>query len=525
MMGEQQGPQEGRYMKGPKRWPLVNTLNNRSSNFTTDARLVNAYAEKDRATGQYHVEKRGGFALTPDITVPAGVGQGVYTAPYFVTGTNPPFTPAGYLAQTIIVANYQAFSLISYVPSGVIASPLTLLGSVNVNPSPGAPRKMQFISINVNAGTPPLILFGSGATAEGSQTGVALPAAYYLTTGQTLLSLLTPGTNGFPYLTVPGFVFLDGYTYVMDIGGSIWQTTTQNQVTNWSPNFITAATDSDLAVQLARQSIYIVAIKQWTTQFYYDAGNQTGSSLSPVPGALFNIGCISSDTFAELDGVLFWATQSKEGSHHIAMVRDMQLEIISSSGVERQLDLSSTGSFYALAYQHSGHKFYVITNTVTNVTMVYDIGEKLWYLWTDYKGDFYPVCSRTIAPDGGEWHQMFASGDVYEMDGDYVYPNDSGNVVPVDIYTPNFDDGVDRVKYLSQMRFTADQTPGSRLYSRFSDNDYQSWNNFRMIDLSKQRPIINDEGSFYRRAYHFRHFANTGLRISSVELQMDVGVL
>jgi hypothetical protein len=102
---------------------------------------------------------------------------------------------------------------------------------------------------------------------------------------------------------------------------------------------------------------------------------------------------------------------------------------------------------------------------------------------------------------------------------------DLGILFPVDIYTPNFDAGVDRIKYLSQMRINADQTPGSLLQVRCSDNDYQSWDNFRTIDLSRTRPILNDEGSFYRRAYHFRHYANTAFRIRSCDLQMDIGTL
>jgi hypothetical protein len=207
-------------------------------------------------------------------------------------------------------------------------------------------------------------------------------------------------------------------------------------------------------------------------------------------------------------------------------IENLQATPISTPAVERALDLGNqNASFYAMAYQHAGHEWYLITNLLTNVTMVCDIGEKLWYLWTDYLGNYYPVSARCTGPDDQEYHQMISTGNVYQMDGDYVYPTDSGKVVPVDIYTPNFDAGVDRIKYLSQMRFNADQTPGSILYVRCSDSDYQRWTNYRQVDLGRERPILNDEGSFYRRAYHFRHYAPTALRIRSVDLQMDIGTL
>lgn len=510
----------------PKRWPLVNTLGYRGASIGQDAQLINAYAEKDRATGLWNVEKRSGFGPTPEITGTLG-GQGIFTYKYLQTSGSIP--NLGYDSITIYVQGTRgllnSIAYLVYVDANGTQHAPVSLGSVNlgyINPSgSGAsafPTKVQFTGLSTTAsvGT---IIFGSGAAPT-----IGGPLAYYY---DTALHTLTPGVNGFPSGTVPGFVALDGYVYVMDYTGAIWQTSTQNQVANWSGNQITAGAEADIAIQLAKQLIYVVAIKSWSTQFFYDAGNPVGSSLSPVSGAIFNFGCISSDTFAELDGVLYWATQSKEGTYSVVEVENLQYRIISTPSVERQLDLASGGTFYAFAYQHVGHRFYVLTNVTNNVTMVYDIGEKLWYRWTDYQGNYYPIAARTVDPDGNEWHQAIATGNVYEMKGDYLYPNDYGHVVPVDIYTPNFDAGVGRQKTLWQMRFNADQVPGSKLLIRASDDDYQTWNNFRSVDLSKKPDvcILNDEGTFYRRAYHFRHYANTAFRIRSVDLQMDIGVM
>ena len=181
-----------------------------------------------------------------------------------------------------------------------------------------------------------------------------------------------------------------------------------------------------------------------------------------------------------------------------------------------------------------GHKFYLITNTVSNATVVYDIEQKLWYNWTDANGNYFPTGYRTLGPAAQEWHQDLYTGYIYICDTDYVYTTDypynypvntKPEIVPVDIYTPNYDARVDRLKYLSQMRFNADQTPGSKLYVRCSQDDYRTWSNPRSVDLSKRRPILNDCGSFHRRALHLRHYANTGFRISSTDLQMSLGTL
>lgn len=520
-------------MDRPKRWPLVNTLSSRDGNFLKDARLVNAYAEKDPNTGEYQVEKRPGFSLAPVIAATTGQGQGIFSYEFLRTLGLPNFN--GYGSVTVYIqgpaGGPNTLFSITIDAIGGLHGPINLgvvqLGTVNPSGSgPSAfPTKAQFIGLPFStiAGAPVTILFGSGAAPSGIPA--AAPLAYYLD-GGSVLHTLVPGVNGFPIQTVPGFVFLNGFTYVMDISGTIWETATQNQIANWGAlAFVAAATDADLAVQLARQLIYVVAIKQWTTQFFYDAGNPTGSSLSPVPGAQYSFGCLSSDTFQDLDGVLFWATQSKNATYRIVMIDNLKAEFVSDPSVEKQLDLGPGSQWYSAAYQHGGHRWYVITNITTNVTMVYDVGQKLWYLWTDFQGNFYPVIGRTAPLNGQEWHQMGATGAVYQLAPDYVFPNDSGNIVPVDIYTPNFDAGVDRIKTLSQMRFNADQTPGSKLFVSFSDNDYGSFNTPRLVDLSKERPYLNDEGSFYRRAYHFRHYANTKFRIRSVDLQIDIGTL
>jgi hypothetical protein len=523
---------QAKWMTIPKRWPLVNTLDSRSGNFLKDARLVNAYAEKDRATGEYQVEKRPGFSTTPVVNASIGQGQGIYSYDYFGNSTVFPVqSPFGKNSLIVYIQGpaggpNTAFSF-KVAADGSI-TPTVNLGNVNlgilttntIGSGVTFPTKVQFTGLPFGGQHGAQILFGSGASV--SEFLGAGPMAYY-TDGATL-NTLSPGVNGFPLATVPGFVFLDGFVYVMDITGTIWQTATQNQIANWGAlAFIQAATDIDPAVQLARQLIYVVAIKQWTTQFFYDAGNPTGSSLSPIPGAQYEFGCLSADTFQNLDGTLFWVTNSKSATYQVVQVDNLNYKMISTPAVERQLDLGPGAVFYSVAYQHAGHRWYVITNVTTNVTMVYDIGEQLWYLWTDFKGNYYPIISRTSPYTGAEWHQDGPTGTVRVLNADYVYPNDYGNIVPVDIYTPNFDAGFDRTKYLSQMRINADQTPGSKLFVSFSDDDYQSFNNPRMIDLARERPFLNDEGSFYRRAYHFRHQANTPLRIRSVDLQMDIG--
>lgn len=489
-------------MQAPKRWPLVTQPENRSTSFLKDSRLVNCYAEKH--SEGYQVEKR--FGLGPIAwSLSAGIGQGLF---------NWEITASTQLTAMAANNNFYILSLLLGIPR------LTNLGTIITSSGFGA--GVGTLKFCIVEGSNPYLVFGSG---NGAPT--------YWIQASTGLNIITdvnfPGTG-----TVPGIVYLDGTTYVMDINSQIYGSANLNDPTVWSAlNKIVANSVSDLPIALARQLTYIIALKSTSVQIFYDAGNPPpGSPLSTVAGALINYGCISADTLQEIDGVLIWASSDRNNVSQIGMLKELQFTIISTPAIDRFLNLtkqtvafSQSFLFRSFSFRYAGHRFYGITNVSANATMIYDLDQKLWYQWSDAGGNFFKPMAVSIDLANNLLVLDYSSGLVNLFAPDYTYPNDNGVLFPVDIYTPNYDAGVDRIKQLSQMRFNADQTAGSTLQVRFSDNDYASWNNFRSVDLSKERPILNDEGSFYRRAYHFRHQCNTALRIKSVDLQMDLGTL
>jgi hypothetical protein len=491
----QEQPSSGMPSSGmdiPKRWPLATQPDNRASNYLKDARLVNCYAERDPEDGCYQVEKRYGLSPTPQYSL-LGPGQGI-----FLWTSSDSFG-----VHTFLIAISDSNAYLDYAFIGA--------------PYIQGMARFQPIASPANS----YLVFGSG----GGTTSFPGQNPYYISNSafSTVLQITDPN---FPAYTVPGFAFLDGTLYVMTYQGAIYGSKNLNDPTVWDPlNVIQANAMPDNGVVLARQLTYVVAIKSTSTQFFYDAGNATGSPLAPVPGAILNYGCLSADTLAEIDGLLLWVTSNSTNSGQVLLLENLGMRIVSTPGIERQLDLATLGAvFRSFAIKHGGHRLYILTNVTTNVTLVYDIDQHLWYQWTDYLGNYYPIVSQTIDKNGNHLFQH-TNGSVYIMDTDFVYPNDYGNVFSVDIYTPNFDAGVDRTKYLSMMRFNGDQTPGSKLNIRSSEDDYQTWTNFRTVSLGSQRPILTDCGSFYRRAYHFNHQSNTAFRIESVDLQMDIGTL
>lgn len=466
----------------PKRWPLVTTNQHRSaetSQINKDARLVNCYAELEPTTGDYNVEKRPGYG-DPILIPPAATGGG------------------GIYSWAFVI--YSVFNNKLY--NGITAT----IGTIN--------NQAAYVFTEGQAAGAPLVL-------HNGRRG-------YYTDGITATQIPDPD---FPIDAAKGIVYLDGTFYVMRADGGI-QGSAIDDITTWDPlNLIFARSAPGNGICLIKHLTYVVALKNTSTEAFYDAGNLTGSPLARVDGAFIPMGCAGADTVAEIDGIHFWAGVRSGTSGYSQLVRleNLQLTVISTPPVERVLTklLASGGSVRAYVLKLGGHRLYVITSLTYPFALVYDIDQKLFYQW--FKEDeaiwpFVGCASGTVSAfNTGTYSQHYLTGKLYKTDTDFVYPMDDGVLIPVDIYTPNVDFGIRRTKQLNAMLFNSDQVAGSFLYVRSSDNDYEKWTNFRRVNLGIKQPLLSGLGSFFKRAYHFRHRGRTSFGIQCVDLQMDIG--
>jgi hypothetical protein len=345
----------------------------------------------------------------------------------------------------------------------------------------------------------------------------------------------------FPESHVPGWAYLDGTLYVMDKGSKIYGTSTLqvggmggfDDPRIWDLlSVIVARTSHGVGVCLAKHASYVVALKSAGTEFFYDKGNPAGSPLGPVQGAHSPYGCASASTVQDIEETILWVTSSVTLSPKVARLDNLAVTIVSTPQIDKILEkanLAAGGTLKSWAFEHSGHKFYGLTLAAesNNMTLVYDLGENLWYQWTDPDGDYWPIVGATTKFDGvyTSFAQASSGGFIYSVAADYILPNDAGVVFPVDIYTPNFDGDTKRRKTLDAMFFDADQNTGGKLFVRVSHDDYQTWTNFREVNLDQVRPTLTKCGTFIRRAWHIRHFANRPMRLKAVDLQIDLGTL
>ena len=455
----------------PKRLPLVIVPSNRDETTAKDAKLVNCYCEKTE-TGEYWLYKRPGLLV--NITK-SGNGYGVFN----------------WLGDI-----YAIFGNTVYKNGGAIAGTVDTTNGV-----------YRFGSC---LGATPRLQLGNGVKVYNYDAGGGL---------------ILINAAAFPAAFVKGWVYLDKTTYVMDTT-TIISGSGLNDTVNWDgTNTINAFSEPDKAVGLAKQLVYVVAFKQWSAEVFYDASNATGSPLLPVQGAKINYGCVSGDSIQDIDGILLWLSTNKSSSVQVMAMDNLKVQTVSTKAIEKLLDKLDYTTVFSWQMKHDGHKFYVITSKVGNLTLAFDLSERMWHQWTDVNGNYFPIVASTYDSTFHHILQHETNGKLYYADSDYT--NDDGSIITVDIYTPNFDGGTRRRKQMNFMEFIGDQTAGSELLVRKNDDDYDStkWSNFRKVDLSKKRPFLTNNGTFVRRAHNFRHQKDTKFRIQAVELQIDLGVL
>lgn len=464
----------------PARLPLVLTASNRNSSTAKDAKLVNCFIETD-ASGETYIYKRPGIAEASEVAA-GQIGRGVF-----------------YWDGNV----YSIFGSTLYRDGISVGTSLNTTNGI-----------YRFSSI-------------LGATPKMSLMNGAKAYAYWVAGGLT--TALDTIDVDYPATTVKGWAYLNGAMYVMQPAAVIWGSVVNSISVNgdWSAiNFISAQIEPDNGVALNRQLVYVIAFNEWSLEVFFDAGNATGSPLGNVQGSKQSYGCANQDSVQEIDDSLFWVSTNKTNSLQVAQLSQLTTKIISTKAIDRLLAAATlTGVDNVMSWQLkiNGHSFYVLTIVSSNLTMAYDIVEDQWSQWTDTNGNYLPIIASTYDASNRHILQHATNGKLYYINSTYY--NDAGVLFNVDIITPTFDGTTRRRKQLSMMEFIADQTPGSVLQVRCTDDDYQTWSNFRRVDLSNRRPNLRNCGTFSKRAYHLRHSSDTFFRIQAVEMQYDVGTL
>ena len=384
--------------------PLATQLKFRTNNTSKDSKMVNCYKET-QPDNRALVVKRPGKASYPITPALPSTGEGLWTYNnnlyaaagaklYSITGGTSTLLLSGMSGENVSWVNtldtspphpYMVFhdqvngwSLDS--TGNIVNMAMQIAGVTLVSGGSGYPSTGTF-------------------TVSGSISGSGASGTYTADAGTiTFLTLTSPGSNyagtltvtfsgggssasasaylnAFPANPVPGLVYLDGYVFAMDSKGQIWQSGNENP-TYWGPlDYTSAKSEGDNGMAIARHLNYIIAFKQWTTDFFYDAGNAVGSVLSVNQSAHMEIGCADGNSIQNPEQTLIWMGNVVEGGRAIYMMEGLQPKKVSTKAVENFLNASDLTGTYSWLYKIAGHTFYGLVLTDQNITLVYDMAE------------------------------------------------------------------------------------------------------------------------------------------------------
>lgn len=333
----------------------------------------------------------------------------------------------------------------------------------------------------------------------------------------------------YPQTTVPGLVNLDETLYVMTPDALIMGSAIGDPFTWPSRNFLGADYENDAGVALAKYQNYVVAFGVTTTQFFYDSGIPP-VLLRPNKNMNLKIGCAVASSVVATENNLAWLGRTQSKQLRAYMMDGGALRTISTSWVERILNLNPGEPITGDYWQRNGKSYIVYSLGVSGITLVYDIDLDWWYQWTTASLGYFAF--RFYATDGTADYLIQSGKKVVVSLGEFSIDDLGASQQPVvtTIQTERFDGGNDLMKPCTRVTIIGDNYSnpiytGDKFQVSYSDDDYVTYSTPRDFVLGGQRLSDTRFGRFRRRAWRVSYSSvnQTMPRVQGLELELGQG--
>lgn len=366
-----------------------------------------------------------------------------------------------------------------------------------------------------------------------------------------------------------GGVELDGFLFVMDTDGNIYNSDL-NDVTSWNAlGFIEAQREQDAGIFLTKHHDHLCAIGSNSIEFFYNAGNPVGSPLSRRQDLSYRTGALDfRNVFTSGERVYFLGSE-KIGTPGIYEIAGFNLKRISTDSIDRFISHTRTveGYRFNLTGGYIGEHYYTFINTLEPVessqtytprfTFHYDATHNLWGTFeTNIASvDKFAIAGISERSDIllGESVILFMSGDlgVFDMSGNlqdtagedqyvvdgYIEDQDAyvtGGIqstssgIDFEIIFNESDFGSITNKFMSRFSIVG-TTVGeeventSPLIVQWTDDTYRSFSPPRFLDAGLRRSLTR-LGKFKRRAFKISYSGLDRLRLEQLEFDVDASL-
>lgn len=373
----------------------------------------------------------------------------------------------------------------------------------------------------------------------------------------------------YPTYTIPGLVVMDGYVFVADMAGKIYNSDLGDGTAWTSTNFIEASLESDRGVWLGKHHNHIVLLKEKSIEFFYNAGNPGGSPLSPRRDvAHTNIGCLRpalrtshaeyyfAKQVAQLGEVIYFLGTREGGGIGVYKIDNFRVEKISDDRLDRELTyvFSSAATTVSITAVPLVGAFYVGEKPYLQITSGYNVNRYsvLIDLTTGVVSD---LSSNDPAFTGANTYELSVcwgfTDTQYAHAGSGTYPNEghttaftatgyqvdllphihkdmdnasgsSAYDIDLEIITPVFDADVPNYKFYHALEVRGDYVSGETANISWTDDDYQTFSTARSVSVA-DRTKLTRLGKSSRRAFKFEYGAQDFYRVKGLQLTYSIG--
>ena len=416
-------------------------------------------------------------------------------------------------------------------------------------------------SLDIINRTQPFIVFGGTTPAMYASAGVSAPLTgptfsyrdWYTVTGaipgglytgimtslQGMWGISNSGAGpsasyiaGAPNNKCLGVAFLDGTTYIMSYNDNQIHGSALQDPTTWPAlNIIGASTSWGPGTTVSRHLNYILGFYRLGLQVYYDAGlAPPGSPLAPLPNASFLVGCVTPASVVSMADTTIFVGLTAANNFSVYQLSGLSLTIISDPAVDSilkdyQLAITTIPGARpictAFSYTDKGHVIYALKIEGV-ICLIYDTSTQKWNrLTTKTAGVVVPFtgsCGQygmigTVNGEVQQWNQL---SQVDTIAGGVTQP------INCVVETTIMDFRSAYKKFVHKFSCYGDTIP-STMTVEYSDDDYTTYSAAIPIDLSKQRKMVNRQGSFYNRSYRFVYEGTSPFRMRAFELLLEGG--
>lgn len=459
---------------------LIWAMSNRSGSLEKDPLLVNGFFDivRDKASKDedFYVVKRDGCFPYPWES-PSNVIRGLY---YWED---------------------QDKLYVAYADKIAIITASNGLETATITPFSTTEGEVSFTEFYYEDGTSKVVV-GDGTT------------LITLDSTNTLVTCSDPDLPAF----VPNLLFLDGYLFLIKKNTADIYNSALNDPMAWTPgDFISAEMLPDTVIKISRLNNYLVVFGSSSIEYFFDAGNASGSPLQRNDTPVKQIGYIGG--YTTFGNKIIFVGQYSQTEPEIFILEDFKMEEITLSSLRRIVQ--QTRDFSASIVSNGGRDFYVLS--ANGETYVLDLETRLWSTWAFKQTASFDIRNAlsiflasgyvSLFTVHGDTRLYFFVPSAY-ADHDVIFTF-SGTTQRVTNDTMNR-------KFMSRLCVYADKTAGGLKIS-WTDDDYQTFSAPREVSLNNNRPTIHRLGSFFSRAFKFSFTENQPCRIMNMEVAFNIG--